>query len=146
MWARRDSGPLRQHSTPSSTPATPCSFLKVGGVCESARRVLICCASYVDGVAAFCIAGAVSALNSPTPDATSPVEVTSYQGDMSGRILAAAGLVRVSPDLRSALSVPALDPFLFRKSVRLARRLGLRVASGRPRRLRPSGPTSVRLV
>ena len=41
MWARRESSPLRQRSTPSSTPATPCSFLKVGGVCESARRVRV---------------------------------------------------------------------------------------------------------
>ena len=45
MWARRDSSPLRQRSCPSSTPATSCSLLKVGGVCEPASPVPVICVS-----------------------------------------------------------------------------------------------------
>ena len=76
VGASRDRYPLRQRSCPSSTPATPCSFLKVGGVCESVRRVLVCCASCVGGVVTFSIVGAVPlnhlVLLGPTPDATPP--------------------------------------------------------------------------
>ena len=70
MWARRDSSPLRQRSSPSSTPATSCSLLKVGGVCE----VSVICASRGGG-AASCNLVRTVLLNrvvpyGPTPDAT----------------------------------------------------------------------------
>ena len=46
MWARRETRcPLRQRSCPSSTPATPCSLLKVGGVCEPVSSVPVICVS-----------------------------------------------------------------------------------------------------
>ena len=63
--------PLRQRSCPSSTPATSCSLLKVGGVCE----ISVICASR-GGCAAFFSIDRTVPLNRvvphghPTPDAT----------------------------------------------------------------------------
>ena len=45
VGASRDRYPLRQRSCPSSTPATSCSLLKVGGVCEPASSVPVICVS-----------------------------------------------------------------------------------------------------
>ena len=45
VGASRDRYPLRQRSCPSSTPATSCSLLKVGGVCEPASPVPVICVS-----------------------------------------------------------------------------------------------------
>ena len=71
VGALRDRYPLRQRSSPSSTPATSCSLLKVGGVCE----VPIICASRGGGGAASCSLVRTVPLNrvvpyGPTPDAT----------------------------------------------------------------------------
>ena len=70
MWARRDSSPLRQRSSPSSTPATSCSLLKVGGVCE----VSVVCASRGGCAAFFSLVRMVPLSRvvpyGPTPDAT----------------------------------------------------------------------------
>ena len=74
VGALRDRYPLRQRSSPSSTPATSCSLLKVGGVCESAPQVSVICASRGGG-AASCNLVRTVLLNrvvpyGPTPDAT----------------------------------------------------------------------------
>ena len=74
VGALRDRYPLRQRSCPSSTPATSCSLLKVGGVCGPARRVVVI--SVVCGVCAvsFSIVRTVPPNRvvpyGPTPDAT----------------------------------------------------------------------------
>ena len=71
MWARRETHhPLRQRSSPSSTPATSCSLLKVGGVCE----VSVICASRGGCATCFSLVRTVPLSRvvpyGPTPDAT----------------------------------------------------------------------------
>ena len=74
VGALRDRYPLRQRSTPSSTPATSCSLLKVGGVYGPASQVSVSCASRGGCTVSFSVVWMVP-LNrvvpcGPTPDAT----------------------------------------------------------------------------
>ena len=91
VGASRDRYPLRQRSCPSSTPATSCSLLKVGGVCGPASKVSVLCA-FRGGRAVSVSVVWMAPLNrvvlyGPTPDATPPVEVTSCKGNLSDRLL-----------------------------------------------------------
>ena len=84
MWARRDSSPLRQRSSPSSTPATSCSLLKVGGVCGPALQVSASCASRGGCAVSVSVVWMVP-LNrvvpyGPTPDATPPWDDVMQRG------------------------------------------------------------------
>ena len=89
VGASRDRYPLRQRSCPSSTPATSCSLLKVGGVCGPALKVSARCASRGGFASSVRVVRMVPlnrvVPNGPTPDATPPVAVTSYQGGLSDR-------------------------------------------------------------
>ena len=76
VGASRDRYPLRQRSCPSSTPATSCSLLKVGGVCGPALKVSARCASRGGFAASVSVVRMVPlnrvVHNGPTPDATPP--------------------------------------------------------------------------
>ena len=84
VGASRDRYPLRQRSCPSSTPATSCSLLKVGGVCEPALQASVICASR-GGCAVSVSVVWVVPLNrvvpyGPTPDATPPWDDVMQRG------------------------------------------------------------------
>ena len=90
VGALRDRYPLRQRSSPSSTPAISCSLLKVGGVCGPALQVSASCASRGGCTVSFSVVRMVS-LNRVVPLRSDPRRNTPCGGDvMQGELVGPA--------------------------------------------------------